>query len=129
MDTLTLHIPVSSLTLACRAPLSSEGTTVEAVLALTSVLTTVQGPALERIAALLTQLLHDLPADAPKTQKSALMRLIAQLDERREEAELAANPARRAGIERIGEHFARKANWSFTGKDWVNTPPQPEPDK
>jgi hypothetical protein len=42
------------------------------------------------------------------------MRLIAHLDEHREEAELAADPARRAGIERVGEHFARKAQSGFS---------------
>jgi hypothetical protein len=42
------------------------------------------------------------------------MRLIAHLDERREELELAADPERRAGIARVAEHFARKAQlgWS-----------------
>ena len=66
------------------------------------------------IIAALNKELRTLPYTAPKSAFSALMRLIAHLDERREEAELAADPARRAGIERVAEHFARKAQSGFS---------------
>jgi hypothetical protein len=69
---------------------------------------------LSSIIAALNKELRALPLTAPKSAFSALMRLIMALDERREEAELAADPARRAGIERVGEHFARKAQSGFS---------------
>lgn len=70
-----------------------------------------------------TQQLLSLPVGSDKALKSKLIRLIAHLDERREEAELAANPERRAGIERIGEHFARKAQSGWSRHPLPELPP------
>lgn len=78
------------------------------------VLTQVEGPALDKLLALLNDTLRQLPANAPKTHYSVLMRMIMDLTRRKEEAELAADPARRAGIERVAEHFARKAQSGFS---------------
>ncbi|MBO0356496.1 hypothetical protein J0X19_00935 [Hymenobacter sp. BT186] len=78
---------------------------------------------LKRMVAVLNQQLVALPATTPKSVFSTLMRLIAHLDERREEAELAANPERRAGIERVGEHFARKAQSGWSSQPLPELPP------
>jgi len=64
--------------------------------------------------ATLNKELRALPLTAPKKAFSVLMRLITTLTRRKEEAELAADPARRAGIERVGEHFAHKAQSGFS---------------
>jgi len=69
---------------------------------------------LNAIIAALNKELRALPLTAPNSAFSALMRLITKLTRRKEEAELAADPARRAGIERVGEHFARKAQSGFS---------------
>ena len=58
--------------------------------------------------ALLSQLLHERASRMTNKQVSQVMRCIADLDERREEAELAANPARRAGIERAAQRLAQR---------------------
>jgi hypothetical protein len=79
-----------------------------------NVLTQAEGPALDTLLTLLNDALRQLPDDAPKIHYAALMRLITKLTRRKEEAELAADPARRAGIERVGEHFARKAQSGFS---------------
>lgn len=64
---------------------------------------------LDQVIKLLSQRLHERAAYMTNKDISRLMRCIADLDERREEAELAANPARRAGIKRLGEQLAYKA--------------------
>ncbi len=78
------------------------------------VLTKVEGPALDKLLALLSDALRQLPANAPKTHHAVLMRMIIDLTRRREDAELAADPARRAGIEQVAAHFARKAQSGFS---------------
>ncbi len=69
---------------------------------------------LNAIISALNKELRALPLTAPNSVFSAIMRLIAHLDRRREDAELAADPARRAGIERVAAHFARKAQSGFS---------------
>ncbi len=69
---------------------------------------------LNAIIAALNEELRALPLTAPNSAFSAIMRLIMHLDRRREDAELAADPARRAGIGRVGGHFARKAQSGFS---------------
>ena len=86
----------------------------EADLLLELVLTQADPAVLSGLAAALNQELRALPLTLPKSVFSTLMRLIAHLDERREEIELAADPARRAGIERVAEHFAHKAQSGFS---------------
>lgn len=94
---------------------SQQETPVQAADLLFEAVVTQDDPALlHSIIAALNKELRALPLTAPKSAFSALMRLIMALDRRREDAELAANPARRAGIERVGEHFARKAQSGFS---------------
>lgn len=81
---------------------------------LLDVLMQAEGTVLDAWLSLLNATLQQLPANAPKAHYAALVRLITSLTRRREEAELAADPARRAGIERVGEHFARKAQSGFS---------------
>lgn len=86
---------------------------LQTALALAEAFATVQGSELDHAISLLNALLSSRPF-WPATQHAALMRLIMTLTRRREDAELAANPARRAGIERVAEHFARKAQSGFS---------------
>ena len=88
------------------------------------VLTQADPLVLDRLITELTEGLHALPADTPKEVAATVIRLIAHLDEQREAAELAANPARRAGIERVGAHFARKAQSGFAGSPAPNEKPE-----
>lgn len=86
---------------------------LQTALALAEAFATVQGAELDHTLGLLNALLSSRPI-WPAAQHAALMRLIAHLQRRKEEAELAADPARRAGIERVAEHFARKAQSGFS---------------
>ena len=95
----------------------------EADLLFKLVLLEVDPTLLTQMVDLLNQELGRLPKDAPKSVFSALMRLIAHLDERREEAELAVNPERRAGIERVAGHFARKAQSGWSAHPLPEPPP------
>ena len=62
---------------------------------------------------LLSHLLHEHASRMTDKQVSQVMRYIADLDERREEAELAANPARRAGIERAAQRLAQRTEYEI----------------
>ena len=74
-----------------------------------------EGPALATAIDLLRSLLLNRP-HWPAAQHVALARLIAYLDERREAAELAADPARRAALEQAGRQLGRKAQSGFAGE-------------
>lgn len=114
MSVSTVRIPVAAIALDKTMRPTARWVQDEATLAVANLLLQASGTLLDEFIALLTRQLHALPHESPKAHKSTIMRLIAHLDERREETELAANPERRAGIERVGEHFARKAQsgWS-----------------
>ena len=71
-----------------------------------------EGPLREHLLQVLNDLLYHKPA-LPKAQWLEVVHLIDKLQHQQEAAELAANPARRAGIERVGAHFARKAQSGF----------------
>lgn len=113
MAAATLHIPVSALVLE-PAVMPATKAAQDATAVVAELLTQATGPLLDQYKQVFTQQLLALPVGTHKALKSKLIRLIAHLDERREEAELAADPARRAGIERVGEHFARKAQSGFS---------------
>ena len=88
------------------------------------VLTQADPLVLDRLITELTEGLYALPVDTPKEAAATVIRLIAHLDEQREAAELAANPARRAGIERVGAHFARKAQSGFSNSPLPDEKPE-----
>ncbi|AMR27790.1 hypothetical protein A0257_12265 [Hymenobacter psoromatis] len=73
---------------------------------LADMLTTAETPMLTPLIDLLTARLHQQAATLSNEQVSAIMRLIGRLDEQREEAELVANPDRRAGLDRLSKHQA-----------------------
>ncbi|RZJ93764.1 MAG: hypothetical protein EOO60_04560 [Hymenobacter sp.] len=62
---------------------------------------------------LLSQWLHKHASHMTDKQVSQVMRYIADLDERKEEAELAANPARRAGIEQAAQRLAQRTEYEI----------------
>ena len=64
-----------------------------AVVALIDLMTRAEGPALDAFLELANVALRSQPADVPKAEKAALMRLVVYLQRREEEAELAAAPA------------------------------------
>jgi hypothetical protein len=106
MSVATVRIPVSALRPAdVRLPQPVE---VNPDAALAVLLMQASGTMLNQLIDLLTAQLHQQAATLSNEQTSAFIRLIAQLNERREQAELAANPARRAGLERASQSFASK---------------------
>lgn len=64
---------------------------------------------LSQLITLFSQRLQQRAAALSNEQVSQHLRFIAQLQERREVAELAANPARRAGVGRAAQTYASKA--------------------
>lgn len=73
------------------------------------------GPVREHLLEALNLLLRSAEAQAlPKPVLLEIIHLVDFLDERREEADLAANPARRAGVERAAVRFAPKAQASIS---------------
>lgn len=105
----TLRIPVSALRLGGHPSPWSQLTPL-----LRDWFSAAEGPVLTQLITQLTTELHEQAKSMSNQDVSAVIQLITELDERREEAELAANPARRAGIERVGERFARKAQSGFS---------------
>lgn len=106
LTSLTVRIPVSALSVvrpATRATAREKDISV-----LADVLAHAGEPVLSHLIELLTAQLHQQAASLSNEEVSARMRLIARLDEQREEAELAANPARQAGIERAAKTFASR---------------------
>ena len=67
-----------------------------------------EGPALDQLIAWLTTSLRQRVAHSPDAQVSEVFRLIAYFHERREVSELAADPARQAGVKRAAKTFAHK---------------------
>lgn len=114
MPATTVRLPVSALTPVRQAAISAKSDEAEMALVLANWLVQTEGPLLEKLIKLFAAELQQPPTTLSNERASYLIRLIAYLDERREQAELAADPARRAGIERIGEHFARKAQSGFS---------------
>ena len=102
-----LRIPVSSLSVVRPVTHASEWQTALTLPA--DVLAQFDEPLLTHLIDTLTHQLHQQAATFSNEQVSSRMRLIARLDEQREEAELAANPARRAGLERAATRFASKS--------------------
>lgn len=100
----TVRIPVSALTVV--RPTSGATAWEKDVFVLADVLAHAGEPVLSHLIELLTTQVHQRAASLANEQVSAMMRLIARLDEQREEAELAANPARRAGLARLKERLA-----------------------
>lgn len=106
MSVATVRIPVSAL--HPTAPRQSAPTEVSPDAALAALLLQAGETMLPQFIDLLTAQLHQQAASLSNEQLSTFIRLIAQLNERREQAELVANPARRAGIRRASQRFARK---------------------
>lgn len=100
----TVRIPVSALSVVHPAPRATAWEKDASVLA--EVLATAGEPVLRHLMELLTAQLHQQAASLSNEEVSVMMRLIARLDEQREEAELAASPARRAGLARLKERLA-----------------------
>ena len=106
MSVATVRIPISALRpAATRQPQPTE---VSSDAALAALLMQASGTMLDQLINLLTTQLHQQASTLSNEQASAFIRLIAQLTERREQAELVANPARRAGLGRASQTFARK---------------------
>lgn len=61
--------------------------------------------------AALSRFVHTHAADMTDEELSQAMRCITDLDECREELEIAANPGRQAGIKRAAERLAQRANY------------------
>jgi len=120
---LTIRVPVADIRPVVATSLEGLGPEGKAASLLVELLLQAQGPALDDSIAWLTAQLRQQAAVLSNAQVSILMRLIAHLDERREEAELAANPERRAGIERVAGHFARKAQSGWAGYPLPEVPP------
>jgi|GEM_PF-3869991 len=99
----TLHIPVTTLRL--HTPPASWA---QVVALLHKVFGGAEPPVLAQLVAQLSTTLRDEAASLSNQDVSAIMRFIADADERREEAELVTNPARRAGIERAGQRIAAR---------------------
>lgn len=101
-----LRIPVSALSVA--RPVADVAEGQKALSLPADVLAQFDEPLLTHLIDSLTYQLHQQAATLSNEQVSTRMRLISRLDEQREEAELAANPARRAGIERAAQTFASR---------------------
>jgi hypothetical protein len=106
MSVATVRIPVSALRPAAARPLQSAEVSSDAALA--ALLMQASDTMLNQLIDLLTAQLHQQAAMLSNEQTSAFICLIAQLNERREQAELVANPARRAGLGRASQSFAHK---------------------
>lgn len=103
MSALTVSVPVASIRFAsCESPLSL-GLGAETAQMLGELLTQADGPLLTQTIALLTAWLREQTPHWSKTQRAAIIQLISTLDERREEAALAAKPTRRVGGQRRTE--------------------------
>ncbi|RZJ91147.1 MAG: hypothetical protein EOO60_08280 [Hymenobacter sp.] len=61
--------------------------------------------------ALLSRLVHMQAAEMTDEEISQAMRCITDLDEYREELEIAANPGRQAGIKRAAERLAQRSDY------------------
>lgn len=106
MSVATVRIPVSALRPATARPLQPAEVNPDAALA--ALLMQASDTMLTQLIDLLTAQLHQQAATLSNEQTSAFIRLIAQFNERREQAELVANPARHAGLGRASQSFARK---------------------
>lgn len=106
MSVATVRIPISALRPAAAGlPQPAE---VSSDAALAALLMQASDTMLTQLIDLLTAQLHQQAATLSNEQTSAFIRLIAQFNERREQAELVANPARHAGLARASQSFARK---------------------
>lgn len=114
MSITTVRPPVAAFTHIHRSCTVSKWDDAGLASAVLEVLAQADAPVLEKFIALFSAELQAHSATISNERASLLIRLIASLDERREEMELAENPARRAGIARVGEHFARKAQSGFS---------------
>ena len=106
MAVATVRIPVSALRPAATRRSSPPEVSPDAALA--ALLMQAGDTLLPQLIDLLTAQLHQQAATLSNEQASAFIRLIAQLNERREQAELVTNPARLAGLGRASQSFARK---------------------
>ena len=105
MPVATVRIPVSALRPAATRPPQSTEVSPDTLIAL---FMQASDTMLDELIDLLTAQLHQQAATLSNEQASTFIRLIAQLNERREQTELVANPARRAGLGRASQSFASK---------------------
>jgi hypothetical protein len=85
MSDLTIPMPIKALRYAQYALPSSLSVGPEAAQTLTELLMSAEGPALDRFIALLTTRYQEEASHLSRFQKSAIIRFIAELGERREE--------------------------------------------
>ena len=107
MSVATVRIPVSTLRPAALRSTQLVEASPDAVLA-ALLLMQASDTMLDQLIDLLAAQLHQQAATLSNEQTSAFIRLLAQFNERREQAELVANPARRAGLGRASQSFACK---------------------
>ncbi|MCI1189227.1 hypothetical protein MON38_17520 [Hymenobacter sp. DH14] len=91
----------------------SEKYLLESILSSSCTAQPVSGLALAEEVTLLSHLLHMHAAHMTDAQVSQMMSYISQRDKCREEAELAANPARQAGIERASQRLAERTDYAI----------------